>query len=126
MDEDRDLDRRLEAMYGSARPRAGYEDELWKRIQARRPWRRRLAAWLQPGLRLAPALAVVLVVALGVGFFATRVHPQVGTTTSFSSGGGGTAGGVRAGPGFGVLPSVPGATKSRIAAPTAAGAAAQP
>jgi len=50
MSEDPDLERRLEAMFASARPRPGFEDDLWRRIEARRPWHQRL------GLRFQPAL----------------------------------------------------------------------
>ena len=125
MDEDRELERRLDAMYGSARPRASFEEELWSRIQARRPWRRRLGDWLQPGLRLAPALAAFLVLAVGLGFLATRIHPGGGGAPTLSSQTA-TGGASRAsGPGFGVVPSLPGAAKSANAAPTAAGPAGQ-
>jgi hypothetical protein len=122
MDEDKDVERRLDAMYGSLRPRAGFEAELWGRIQARRSWNRRLAAWLQPGLRLAPALAAFLVLAIGVGFLATRAHIGGGglTTTSEQSGGA-ARNSEQAGPGFGVLPSLPGANNGNFAAPADAG-----
>jgi len=64
MSEDPDLERRLEAMFASARPRTGFEEDLWRRIEARRPWHQRLGRRFQPALRYAPALATLLVVAL--------------------------------------------------------------
>ena len=69
------LKRQLDDAFETTRPRAGFEDELWTRMQARRPvgtrWR---DAWLGlvQGIREAPgvpmaAVAAVLVVVLGAG-----------------------------------------------------------
>lgn len=68
MSDDRDLERRLDAAFAAARPRRGFEAELWARLEARRPWWRRARGW-----SLAPALgaAAVLVIAAGV----LAVHP---------------------------------------------------
>src|SRR5712692_1097171 len=71
------LQRRLDDAFETTRPRRGFEDELWLRIQARRPlWTRVLdgAAGLLQGIREAPtvpasAIAVLLVVALGIFIF---------------------------------------------------------
>src|SRR6202022_1233156 len=57
MSEDPDLERRLEAMFASARPRHGFEDDLWRRIEARRPWNQGLGFPLHPALPHPPALA---------------------------------------------------------------------
>ena len=126
MADDRDLERRLERMYGSARPRADFEDELWHRIQARRPWPRKLADLLRPAQRLAPVLAALLVLVIGGGWLAAHVHlggsPSTLSSTGSSAGGGTSS----AGPGFGVLPAPPGAAKSISLAPATAGANAQP
>jgi hypothetical protein len=77
-DEDLELEalkRQLDDAFETTRPRAGYEDELWTRMQARRPAGTRLRdAWLGlvQGFREAPgvpmaAVAAVLVVLLGAG-----------------------------------------------------------
>jgi hypothetical protein len=70
-------------MFATARPRAGFEDELWRRLQPR--WWSP-SAWLRPAV-LAPALAL-LVVAVGVvAFLSTAPHPGVagGAATSRST-----------------------------------------
>src|SRR6266576_2317097 len=69
------IQRQLGDAVETTRPRAAFEDELWTRIQARRPASTRLRdAWLGliASIREAPAVpmgavAVLLVVALGVG-----------------------------------------------------------
>src|SRR5258707_4784880 len=69
------IQRQLDDAFETTRPRAGFEDELWTRIQARRSAGTRLRdAWLGliGSIREAPAVpmgavAVLLVVALGVG-----------------------------------------------------------
>jgi hypothetical protein len=106
MPEDPELERRLEAMFASARPRAGFEDQLWKQLQARRPWPRRLLEWLVVPAHLTPALAALVVVA-GVGWLATSFHPAGNTTTSgnFAAPSRATA------PAFGLLPPLSSAGK---------------
>ena len=61
-----DLGRRLDAAFAAARPRRGFEDELWARLRARRPWWRRLGDALQhaPLGRVAAGLAALLLVGL--------------------------------------------------------------
>lgn len=67
------LQRQLDDAFETTRPRAGFEDELWTRMQARRPVGTRLRdAWmgLIQGVREVPAVpmaavAAVLVVVLG-------------------------------------------------------------
>ena len=69
------LQRQLDDAFETTRPRAGFEDELWTRMQARRPAGTRLRdAWLGliQGIREVPAvpmaaLAAVLVVLIGAG-----------------------------------------------------------
>src|SRR3979490_101271 len=86
------LQRQLDDAFETTRPRVGFEDELWTRMQARRPASTRLPdAWLAlvQGIRQAPAVpmgavAVILVVALGVGVLAL---------SGFHLAGGGGAGG---------------------------------
>jgi hypothetical protein len=99
MNEDEDLElqalqRRLEDAFQTTRPRAGFEDELWSKMQARRPvWSRayEFVSGFIASIREAPAvpaaaLAVVLVVALGIGIIArSGVH--------FGAGGGSTTSG---------------------------------
>jgi len=72
------LQRQLDDAFETTRPRAGYEDELWSRMQARRPFRRRLAEFfggLAGTMREVPsvpaaAVAVVLISAIGIGLIA--------------------------------------------------------
>lgn len=69
------LQRQLDDAFETTRPRAGFEDDLWTRMQARRPAVTRLRdAWmgLLQGIREVPAVplaavAAVLVVVLGAG-----------------------------------------------------------
>lgn len=71
----RALQRELDDAFATTRPRAGYEDELWLRMQAQRPAPNKIrdafAGFFQ-GIRTVPAvpaaaLAAVLVAAIGVG-----------------------------------------------------------
>ena len=137
------LQRQLDDAFETTRPRPGFEDELWTRIQAHRPASTRLRdAWngLIQGIRQAPAVpmgavAVLLVVVLGVGVVTlsgVRIGGGGGSTASLSAPAGGQqqygpeAG--RAGPpgAFGRLPSPvlstgsPDKTVDRAAQPTAA------
>jgi hypothetical protein len=72
------LERELEDAFATTRPRPGYEDELWLRMQAQRPAPSKIRdafAGLFAGIRAVPmvpaaATAAVLVVAVGVGFLA--------------------------------------------------------
>jgi hypothetical protein len=80
MSDEEDLDllalqRQLDDAFETTRPRRGFDDELWLRLQARRPLWTRLQdglAGLVAGLREVPAVpaaavAVVLIVVIGVG-----------------------------------------------------------
>src|ERR1700716_1299010 len=91
------LQRQLDDAFETTRPRVGFEDELWTRMQARRPASTRLRdAWLGrvQGLRPATAVplgavAVVLVPALGVGVLTlSGFHLAGGGGTSLSAGSG--------------------------------------
>jgi hypothetical protein len=120
MSEDPDLERRLEAMFASARPRPGFEDDLWRRIEAKRPWHQRLGRRFQPALRFAPALATLLVVALGVTWLAGNIHggpTSAGTTTSAGAPAFGNQ--KAAAPAFGVLPPLVRAGGNSATAPQA-------
>jgi len=72
------LQRELDDAFATTRPRAGFDDELWLRMQAKRPLSTRLRdafAGLVQGLRDVPAVPIAavagaLVVVLGVGIFA--------------------------------------------------------
>lgn len=104
MSEEQDeLERRLDAMYGSIRPRAGFEADLWARLEARRPWYRRLGALRGPALILAPTLAVLLLVG---GFVFLLTGP--GFHGGAAGGGASTASSQSAAPAFGKLPAPPG------------------
>ena len=89
------LQRQLDDAFETTRPRAGFEDELWTRMQANRPATSRLRdAWLGliQGIREVPAVpmaavAAVLVVIIGAGLFAYSGLGRGGReTTSMSAG----------------------------------------
>ncbi|MEA2657343.1 MAG: hypothetical protein QOI23_2708 [Chloroflexota bacterium] len=96
MSEDEDLEllalqRQLDDAFQTTRPRPGFEDELWLRMQTRRPIWLRLRdglAGLLEGIRESPAVpsaavAVGLVVLLGAGIYTlNRLHPGGGATTA--------------------------------------------
>lgn len=123
MADDPELERRLEAMFASARPRRGFEDELWRRIQARRSLGQRLGGWLQPALRFAPAVAMLLIVALGVTWLAGNLgnlHFGGGSASSTYSGGPMFASEKAVAPvAFGVLPPLAPGTGRAATAPQA-------
>lgn len=74
-----ELRRRLDAAFAGTRPRRGFEDELWARLQQRRPWwRPALPAW--PVLGAAAA-------AMLVGFLAFLLISPHGPGQQLSSGG---------------------------------------
>jgi hypothetical protein len=72
------LERELEDAFATTRPRHGFEDELWLRMQAQRPAPSKIRdafAGFFAGIRAVPmvpaaATAAVLVFAVGVGFLA--------------------------------------------------------
>ena len=84
------IERVLDDAFASTRPRPGFDDELWARMQARRPFAARFKdalAGLWQGVREVPgvpatAVAVVLVIALGVGLITLGGlgHRGAGTT----------------------------------------------
>jgi hypothetical protein len=101
MNDDEDLElqalqRQLDDAFQTTRPRAGFEDALWARMQARRPMWQRLRDFfsgLVESVRKVPAVpaaavAVVLVLAIGVGVlsFSGFHFGGAGSTTSLSSG----------------------------------------
>jgi len=138
--EDRDLQalqRQLDDAFETTRPRAGFEDDLWSRMQARRPpWVqvRDFFAGLIASVRRVPAapaatVAVVLVLAIGIGIisFGGFHGGGAGGATSATSRDSQTApfaGGANAPGAFGRLPGpalqpIPGAeTAPKTAGPT--------
>jgi hypothetical protein len=108
------LQRKLDDAFETTRPRAGFEDELWLRVQSSRPAPRRLrdalAAFWQ-GVRAAPAvpasaIALVLIVALGVGIYTlSGAGGRGGATTSGAQSGSAPYAGSGAADTFGRLPS---------------------
>lgn len=101
MNDDEDLElqalqRQLDDAFQTTRPRAGFEDALWARMQARRPVWQRLRDFfsgLVESVREVPAVpaaavAVALVLAIGVGVlsFSGFHFGGAGSTTSLSSG----------------------------------------
>jgi hypothetical protein len=89
------LQRQLDDAFETTRPRAGFEDELWTRMQAHRPAATRLRdAWVGfvQGIRAVPAVptaavAALLVVAIGAGVVTmSGVGRSPSTGTSLSAG----------------------------------------
>jgi hypothetical protein len=87
------LQRQPDDAFETTRPRRGFEDELWVRMQARRPFMMRLReglAGLVDGVREAPAIpaaavATVLIVVIGVTIFTVggfRLHGGTSETSS--------------------------------------------
>ncbi len=84
------LQRELDDAFETTRPRSGFDDELWLRMQSRRPFWTRLRdalAGLAQGVREVPAVplasvAAVLVVVIGVGLFAFSGIGRGGRTSS--------------------------------------------
>jgi hypothetical protein len=77
------LQRKLDDAFNTTRPRRGFEDELWLRMQQRRPFSTRLRdafGGLVAGFREAPAIplamaALVMVVVIGVGVLSSSLSP---------------------------------------------------
>ncbi len=88
------LQRQLDDAFQTTRPRAGFEDELWTRMQARRPAGSRLRdAWvgLVQSIREAPAVpmaavAAVLIVVLAAGAFVYSGLGRNGAGSNATSG----------------------------------------
>jgi hypothetical protein len=84
------LERKLDDAFETTRPRAGFEDELWLRMQSSRPAPSRVRdalAGLWNGIRAVPAVpatatALVLIVAVGVGVFTLSGLGHPGATGS--------------------------------------------
>lgn len=78
------LQRELDDAFATTRPRRGFEDELWVRMQRRAPFGMRLRHGLAGfigGVRAVPpaaAVATLLVVALAGGILYLGAHPHVG------------------------------------------------
>lgn len=117
MNEDDDLElqalqRQLDDAFQTTRPRPAFEDELWLRMQSRRPiWTRfrEGLAGLLGGLREAPAIpsaavAIALIVVIGAGIIsAGGLHFGGAGSTALSQDAGGKNGSA-APPAFGALP----------------------
>lgn len=124
MSEHDDLERQLDAAFASTRPRRGFEDELWARLEAHRPW----WWWLRPIGRVvfSPATVgsvVVLLFGLGIVGLGALVagHRGGGANTGMSA-----QSAPAANARFGALPrppEAPGASLSAGAAAPRAGAA---
>ena len=91
------LQRQLDDAFETTRPRSGFEDELWLRMQQRRPVLSRLQdafAGLVAGFRDAPALptaavALLLIVVVGVGVLNSGLSPFRANHGSLSTTSGG-------------------------------------
>ena len=132
MNEDEDLElqalqRQLDDAFQTTRPRQAFEDELWLRMQARRPIWMRLRdgmAGLVEGFREAPAIpsgavAVLLIVVVAAGILSlSRLNGGGGGTTAGLSQDGSTKYGPNA-PEYGSLPvpSLSGSTAAPVTAP---------
>jgi len=83
-----DLERRLDVAFRETRPRRGFEDELWSRLRARRPWWQRVAGGLQPAhwAGVATGIAAVLLVGLVVSVVRLNgTHGPGGTASTAAS-----------------------------------------
>ena len=88
------LQRQLDDAFGSTRPRRGFEDELWLRMQARRSFGARLRdvfGSVAAGFRAAPAIpigavAVALVVVIGAGVLLSNGLRIGGESSTLSQG----------------------------------------
>jgi hypothetical protein len=89
------LERELEDAFATTRPRHGFEDELWLRMQAQRPAPSKIREAFTgffAGIRAVPmvpaaAMAALLVVAIGVGFVAySGLGSRPSSPTSAASG----------------------------------------
>src|ERR1700694_5007423 len=110
------LQRQLDDAFQTTRPRPAFEDELWLRMQSRRPlWQRfrESLAGVVEGFREAPAVpsaaaAIVLILLVGAGIFTPGGrHPGGGaslTTGATPNGGGDKSLQPAAMPAFGPLP----------------------
>jgi len=85
------LQRQLDDAFETTRPRRGFEDELWARMQRRRPFGERLRdvlGGLAAGFREAPAvplgtLALLLIVVVGIGIVGPNlIHFSHSSATS--------------------------------------------
>lgn len=87
------LQRQLDDAFETTRPRPGFEDDLWLRMQSRRPFSSRVRdalSGLVQGIREVPAVpmasvAAVLVVVIGVGIFTLSGLGRAGGTSSTSA-----------------------------------------
>jgi hypothetical protein len=95
MSEEEDLElqafqRQLDDAFQTTRPRPAFEDELWLRIQSRRPIWSRIrdgVTGLIEGMREAPvvpaaAIATLVIVVLGAGIIFSGLHPSGGSTAA--------------------------------------------
>jgi hypothetical protein len=120
MAEDPDLERKLEAMFHSAMPRRGFEEDLWQKIGGRLPWHQRFRRRFQPVVRYAPALATILIVSLGITWLAASHGGGLTSGGSTTSAGAPAMGGGEKsawGPAFGVLPRLASGAQPSFAAP---------
>src|SRR5438874_3796572 len=90
------LQRQLDDAFETTRPRRGFEDELWLRMQARRPWWNRLrdaasafagSIWEAPAVPLG-VVAVLQIVVVEIGVLSSARRPNVESPTSISEGAG--------------------------------------
>jgi hypothetical protein len=121
-----ELERQLDATFASARPRRGFEDELWRRLEARRPWWGRLrmpsagaVAGLTGGLVALLAVGLVTVVVLRGGMHMGAASGASTTTAAPAS----RSGGAAASGQFGQLPAPSGAVSAKVPRADGAGIA---
>jgi hypothetical protein len=116
MNEHDDLERQLDAAFASTRPRRGFEDELWARLQTGRPWWRRrpslgwVVSW--PALSAATTVLVVGLAAFGLSHL-PRMHMGAASMPS-------SAGAPGADSRYGALPRPPETPGAALSAGTAA------
>ena len=108
-----ELQRQLDAAFASTRPRRGFEDELWRRLEARGPWWRRVRfpARALPALGgLVGVLLVGFLVVTLVSSGALRGHGTAGAGSATTA-----AGRAKEELTFGALPRPPAIQASQLA-----------
>jgi hypothetical protein len=113
-----ELERQLDATFASTRPRRGFEDELWRQLEARRrPWWRRLrmpsAGRMAGSLVALLAIGLVTVVVLRGGLHVGGAGGAASSTTAAPASGRSGSGAATSGQ-FGLLPAPPGAATAKL------------
>ena len=117
-----ELERQLQAAFAGTRPRRGFQDELWARLQGRGVTRRRPALGLGRTLAAVGGLAAVVL----AGLVLVVAHPHVGGGAASNASAPLARSGTAGSPAFGLLPrpassvTAPAGSRTGAATPQAA------